>query len=115
MAYPVLNTELVLEVPDRAIDGGGGVEINWAPVGTHWAEVEAVGARETLVGGREVSRVTHRIIVRSAPANSPRRPRADCRFRAGGRVFAIRGVAEEGRDRAYLTGRGCLPAERIRL
>lgn len=103
MASPVLNTELVLETPDRVTDSGGGVEINWAPVGTHWADVEAIGARETLIGGREVSRVTHRITIRSAPANSPRRPRADCRFRAGGRVFAIRGVAEADRERRFLT------------
>lgn len=103
MASPVLNTELVLETPDRYSDTGGGIDINWAPVGTHWADVEAIGARETLIGGREVSRVTHRITIRSAPANSPRRPRADCRFRAGGRVFAIRGVAEADRQDRYLT------------
>lgn len=100
---PVLNTEMVLERPVREVDTGGGVEIVWAEVGTLWAEVEGISARETLSGGRESSRVTHRITVRSAPIDSPRRPTAECRFRSGGRIFAIRGVTEADRKRQYLT------------
>lgn len=103
MASPVLNTELVLESPERMVDTGGGIDIVWAPVGTHWADVEPMSARETLIGGREVARVTHRITIRSAPANSPRRPKADCRFRSGDRVFAIRGVADADRQNRFLT------------
>ena len=41
---PVLNTELVLEQPVRALDTGGGAEIVWAELGTLRAEIEAVSA-----------------------------------------------------------------------
>ena len=103
MSYPVLSTELVLEAPQRISDSGGGVAINWTEVGTVWAELESVGARETISGGRESARVTHKITVRSAPPESPRRPQPECRFRAGSRVFAIRGVSEADARRQYLT------------
>ena len=100
---PVLNTELVLEQPVRALDTGGGAEIVWAELGTLWAEIEAVSAREGLSGGRSASRVSHRVTVRSAPIGSPRRPNADCRFRSGSRIFAIQGVAEADTRQKYLT------------
>ena len=103
MQQPVLSTELVLEAPERTTDTGGGVSVVWTPVGTVWAELEPASAREGLAGGREVSRVTHKITVRSAPANSPRRPKPDCRFRAGRRIFAIRGVTDADARRQYLT------------
>lgn len=103
MAQPALNTELVLEAPSRITDTGGGQDIIWNAVGTLWADMEAVSARERVSGAREGSRVTHRITLRAAPANSPRRPTADCRFRQGGRIFAIRGVAEADERRRFLT------------
>ncbi len=103
MAKPVLNTELVLEVPLQISDGGGGFRTVWSPVGTLWADVTARSARESAVAARSLSEVTHRIVIRAAPEGSPRRPTPDCRFRAGGRVFAIRGVAPlDGRGQ-YLT------------
>lgn len=100
---PLLNTELVLEAPERVADGGGGFAVEWATLGTVWAEVASVSARERVHGGRETSTVTHRITIRNAPASSPRRPRADCRFRSGERLFAIRGVAPMDRRAKYLT------------
>lgn len=98
-----MNTELVLEAPNRITDSGGGHDVVWTPVGTLWAEMEAVSARESVAGGREASRVTHRITLRSAPRTSPRRPTAECRFRQGDRVFAIRGVADADAQRRFLT------------
>lgn len=100
---PVLSQELVLEAPVRDIDTGGGQSVSWEPVGTLWADVQASGARETLSGVRESTRVTHRITIRSAPLGSPRRPSAECRFRSGTRVYAILGVADADRARKYLT------------
>ncbi len=100
---PVLSQELLLEAPVRETDTGGGQSVDWQPVGTLWADVQASGARETLSGVREAARVTHRITIRSAPIGSPRRPSADCRFRSGARVFAILGVADADRTRKYLT------------
>ena len=103
MANPVLNTELILEAPRQIPDGGGGYLTVWSPVGTLWAEVNPSSARESAVGARPVSEVTHRITIRSAPEASPRRPTPDCRFRSGARVFAIRGVAPVGRRDQFLT------------
>ena len=103
MANPLLNTELVLETPRQISDGGGGYRTVWSPIGTLWAEVTPRSARETAIGGRAASEVTHKIVIRGAPESSPRRPTPDCRFRSGSRVFAIRGVAPEGARGQYLT------------
>ncbi len=100
---PILNTELVLEAPERIGDGGGGFSVEWQPVGTLWAEVASIRAGERQAGEREVATVTYRITVRNAPPESPRRPRAECRFRSGQRIFAIRGVAPADRRDKYLT------------
>ena len=89
-----LGSALVLEAPVRVSDGGGGWEVSWQPLGTLWAAMRAVGAAEREHGVRRYGRVTHRVTVRSAPAGSPRRPRADQRFLAGDRVLNVRGVAE---------------------
>lgn len=103
MNAPILNSELVLECPSRVQDTGGGADLIWTETGTLWAEVRAINARERITGGREAGRVTHRVMVRSAPVGSPRRPTPDCRFRTGERVFAIRGVAEVDQRGKYLT------------
>lgn len=100
---PVLNTELTLEAPVEVADGGGGVAVEWQALGILWAEIAGVSAREGGSGRRAASRVTHRITIRNAPPDSPRRPRADCRLRRGERVFAIRGVAPLDRRANYLT------------
>ena len=103
MQRPALNTALVLEQPERVADGGGGFTISWTVVGTIWADMRSVSARENVAGVREASRVTHRITLRAAPVGSPRRPTSDCRFRQGERIFAIRGLAPADQRNAYLT------------
>lgn len=103
MGKPVMNTELVLEQPQKIADGGGGYQTVWAPIGTLWAEVRARSAREAAIGGRASAEVTHKIVLRSAPVGSPRRPTPDCRFRSGARVFSIRGIAPEGIREEFMT------------
>jgi len=110
MVKPVLNTELVLEEPQAMGDGGGGYVTVWSPVGTLWANIRSAAARERMQGGRPISEISHEITVRGAPVGSPRRPKANCRFRAGQRVFAIRGVAEADARGQYLT---CWAAEEV--
>lgn len=102
MNTPRLTHEFVLEDPVRVPDGGGGASISWTPLGTVWGALDARSASETLIGGRETSKVTHRIIVRNAPATSPQRPHAAQRLRRGDRVFAIQAVAEDDIEAAYL-------------
>jgi SPP1 family predicted phage head-tail adaptor len=97
-----LNRKLVLEARTVVPDGGGGVVGGWQGLGSHWASLAPVSAREVVAGGRPVSQVTHKVTVRAAPPGSPRRPQADQRFRMGGRIFAIKGVAEADEGGAFL-------------
>ncbi|MEM6904493.1 MAG: phage head closure protein [Pseudomonadota bacterium] len=99
---PHLTHEFVLETPDQTPDGGGGQGISWTALGRLWGALDPRSASEVVSGGREASRITHRITVRSAPLGSPQRPRPDQRLRRGDRIFAIRGVAEEDGQGAYL-------------
>lgn len=97
---PVLSRRLVLEAAVVADDGGGGKVETWTALGVHWADVRAVLASERFAGGAETSRVTHRVILRWVPPESPGRPSAAHRFRDGARIFAILGVSEaEPRNR----------------
>jgi len=102
MDQPQLSTRFTLEAATRTPDGGGGVSLAWAPLGTLWGELRPASARERLSGERLSAHITHRITVRLSPDPSAR-PEADQRLRVGDRVFAIRGVAEAGTDRAFLT------------
>ena len=100
---PVLNRRLVLEEETRAPDGAGGWSRAWTALGVLWGAVRARSGREIEVGARQFSRVSHRIMVRAAPAGSPARPRADQRLRLGARLFRIRAVTEADERGRYLT------------
>jgi SPP1 family predicted phage head-tail adaptor len=99
---PVLNRKLILETEERVGDGAGGWTTAWKALGDVWASVDSRYGREIEEGGRQYSRVTHRIIVRGATFGATSRPRADQRFREGARVFFIRGVAEADLRGRYL-------------
>lgn len=86
--------KLVLEARVSAPDGAGGSVENWEAVGTHWAAIQARSARESVVSGRQASRVSHKAEIRYAPFGDARRPTPEQRFREGVRVFAIVGVSE---------------------
>lgn len=102
-APPVLSRRLELEEAVETSDGAGGWTKVWTPLGALWAAVRARSGREIEEGGRERARVSHRILVRAAPAGSPARPRADQRFREGSRIFRIRAVTEADDRGRYLT------------
>lgn len=89
-----LDAALVLETPQRVPDGGGGWEVSWLPLGTLWASMRAAGASEREHGARAYGRITHRVVVRAAAPQSPRRPRADQRLLARDRVLNVLAVAE---------------------
>ncbi len=100
MLAPVLNRKLLLEEESRTPDSAGGWTRGWVALGALWAAVRSRSGREAEEGGRSVSRVSHRILVRAAPVGSQRRPRPDQRFREGTRLFRIRAVTEaDGRGR----------------
>ncbi|WP_340109105.1 head-tail adaptor protein [Pikeienuella sp. HZG-20] len=89
-----LTRRLVLEERSAAPDGAGGVMEAWVERGVHWAAISPASARESAIGSRPVSTVTHKAFIRFADYGAPGRPVADQRFREGERVFAIRGVTE---------------------
>ncbi|MEM7176572.1 MAG: head-tail adaptor protein [Pseudomonadota bacterium] len=95
MAAPKLTHQFTLEAPVRTEDGGGGADVSWTALGTFWGALEPRSGSEDLAGLRPASRVTHRVIVRSAPVGSPQRPAPDQRLRRGDRVFAIRAITEQ--------------------
>ena len=43
----------------------------WQGLGSHWASLAPVSAREVVAGGRPVSQVTHKVTVRAAPPLLP--------------------------------------------
>lgn len=102
MSVPRLNRQLVLEAPDVLSDGAGGFVTGWVPLGIVWAEVTPRSGGETAQTGAPVSRMSHRIVMRGAPAGSDRRPAAQQRFREGDRIFTIEAVAEHDPEGRYL-------------
>ncbi len=104
MTAPVtLDRPLLLEAPTRVADGAGGFALTWVAVGTLWAALQPGSGREAA--GEEVTtaRVPYRITVRGAPDGSPRRPKAEQRFRDGARLFTILAVTERDPRGQYLT------------
>ena len=99
---PRLDTMFTLEAAVRTPDGGGGWSLEWQAVGILWGELRPASARESTVGGRPTSRVTHQILLRRGPTGAER-PDPQQRLVHRGRVFAIRGVAGAGPRDAYLT------------
>ncbi len=99
---PVLNRKLILETEERVSDGAGGWTTAWKALGDVWASIDSRYGREFDEGGRQRSRVTHRIFVRGAAFGTPSRPRADQRFREGARAYYIRGVSEADLRGRYL-------------
>ncbi|SLN45992.1 Phage head-tail joining protein [Aquimixticola soesokkakensis] len=99
-----LNRKLVLEEAARVSDGAGGYVETWVEVGVLWAQITAAGAgAQASVDFLTISSVPYRVVVRSAPQGSPRRPKPAQRFREGGRVFSIIAVSETDTLGRYLT------------
>lgn len=102
MSAPQLSHALVLEELQRSPDGAGGFVETWVALGTLWAAIRAGAGRERADQLQPQSIQTLIVTVRGAEPGSPRRPRADQRFRKGARLFAIHAVAEGDAMGRYL-------------
>lgn len=102
MAAVHLNRKLVLEEAQRVSDGAGGYVESWTQLGTLWASIKSGTGSQRSEDFLTVSRVPMRIVVRAAPAGSPRRPAANQRFIEGGRIFSILSVTEMDEQAHYL-------------
>ena len=103
MSAPRLDRRMVLEERRRSPDGAGGWTETWQPLGELWAELRPGLGREKRQEFAVISAVHYRVIVRGAPEGAPSRPRAGQRFRMGGRLFAIVGIAEHDPGGRFLT------------
>lgn len=110
MSVPRLNRPLVLEAPTRAEDGAGGFVAGWSALGTLWAQMRAGTGQARAGEAVALGATPWTIVVRAAPAGSPRRPEAGQRFREGVRIFAILAVAEADPGARYLT---CFAREEV--
>jgi len=97
-----LNRRLVLEDPVDLPDGAGGMTRNWTAVGTLWADIRQLSARELELQELPVSSARCRITLRAAPFGAPSRPRAGQRFVEGQRVYRIIAVSEAGSAQKYV-------------
>ena len=79
-----LRRRLVLERPDDAPDGQGGVSRGWMLVDYVWASVEPLRGARVFEADRPASVSTHRIALRWRPDLSE-----SMRFRDGPRLFVI--------------------------
>ncbi|MFC5736369.1 head-tail adaptor protein [Sinirhodobacter huangdaonensis] len=110
MSAPRLTRRLVLEAPARVADGAGGFGAGWTVRGTLWAGMSAGSGRARAGEDVALGTLSWKIVVRAAPAGSPRRPEAGQRFRDGARIFAILAVAEADPGARYLT---CFAREEV--
>jgi SPP1 family predicted phage head-tail adaptor len=92
-----LRHRLVLQAPVETEDGAGGVLRSWSDVVTLWAALEPLAAATTVVGDAPVNRATHRLVMRWRAGVT-----TGHRFTAGGRVFAILGLADPDERRRFL-------------
>lgn len=100
-----LRTPFVLEAPEDADDGAGGVRRTWSALGTIWGQLKPGGVRETISGEAGVGRTTHRVLFRGVSPAAPSRPTARHRLRLGARVFRVIAVHEADPAGKYLEAR----------
>jgi SPP1 family predicted phage head-tail adaptor len=84
-----LSTRLIIEAPQEAPDGAGGVTRTFVEVGRVWAKLTPAGMDERVAADRALGVLTHRATVRA---------RSDLtiahRLRLGARRFRIRALRE---------------------
>jgi head-tail adaptor len=85
---------VTLEAPTETPDGGGGRLKGWRRIGSMWADLRPVSAREREVGGSRLASVSHHMTLRAAPRGAEDRPKPGQRFTDGSRSLLIRAVAE---------------------
>jgi SPP1 family predicted phage head-tail adaptor len=92
-----LRHRLVLERPDDAPDGAGGVVAGWTAAATVWGAIAPVRADEAVAAGRLDGLATHRVEIRH---------RGDVaggwRVRTGGRTLRVRAALDPDERRRRL-------------
>jgi SPP1 family predicted phage head-tail adaptor len=89
-----LDTRVILEVPSRAPDGGGGAIVTWNEVTASWAQVRPISGEERLLADQVAGRLTHSVVIRHRTDVVPA-----MRFRANARILEIVAVFDSGPGR----------------
>lgn len=100
-----LRHRVLLEMPVRADDGGGGAIVTWTPVADLWAGIAPATGGEDVVGEGIAGRVSHELLVRYRSGIAPA-----MRFRLGDRTFEIKAVLDIAERRRMLR---CLCREEL--
>lgn len=95
-----LRTELSLQAAARVSDGQGGFAETWSEVGSVFALVEPVAARDVFAADRPGAEATHRVTIRARGDVA-----AGMRFARGARVFPILAVHDPDESGRFLVCR----------
>ena len=82
-----LRQRVIIEVPNRTSDGGGGADDAWVLVAEVWAYVKPLTGSEVVEADAIAGRVSHEVWMRHRDDVEP-----EMRFRMDDRVFDVRWV-----------------------
>jgi SPP1 family predicted phage head-tail adaptor len=92
-----LDQRVALEQPVDTLDEIGGVERVWTNVDHVWAQVTPLSGREDFTGERELSVITHRVLIRWRPDVT-----GAMRLRLGERFLSIHAAIDWDERRRFL-------------
>lgn len=83
---------IVVQSQSQTTDDYGGAAVTWSTVGTYWAYIEPLSAREVFESEQNQSKVTHKMYIRYQSALKDTKVTGSYRVSFDGRVFAIDGI-----------------------
>ena len=93
-----LNQRAIIEAPVRVPDGAGGGTESWSTLAIVWAGLVPLTAADKFGPDALESRVKHKLTIRRLASIG-----AGMRAAIGSRLFAIRGVLDEGPRASLMT------------
>ena len=90
-----LRHRITIEKPSYVRDSVGEPSLTWSAIGTVWADIQPVRARELIAGGKEKTEITHKVIIRYSSTLASQLDEA-CRILFGSRILSIVGVINTG-------------------
>jgi SPP1 family predicted phage head-tail adaptor len=82
-----LNKLVTIQYQTKATDSMGGFTVTWADLGTVWAAIWPVSAKETVQAGQNIMAITARVRIRYRSGFKP-----DWRIKYGDKYFSISSI-----------------------
>lgn len=92
------RTQVLIEQYALVDDGYGGMTKSWSPLGTFWALIEPVRAREVFSANEIQAKATHRVLIRYQSALSDTSVAAKLRVSIGSRSMNVSGLVNLHED-----------------